>query len=236
MKKNERMFLGIASITLLFFVFSKKKERVRKLNRNYEIMIKEYLRKNYNEDFSGVVQFGIRGGLFKKNGDLEQNDNVVDAWNDTIGFFDSKNKKSFAIAATVDAGLYYQENPMMSQGTFRLVPGHYRYTFGKHFGRDAFRMIDIPARGYRSNTKNKYFVPGQELYVENYPGEFGINLHAKYTSNSVGRSSAGCQVPDADWKSKDWNYFYNYMKDSGQKSFEYYLIEAKDLLKGAVTV
>lgn len=95
--------------------------------------------------------------------------------------------------ATLDAGAYWLEHPMRSDGTAILKGGQYRsaYKLGIHRGYPALTQAER-VTVYRDNNRDNLLdmVEGTEV-----SGLFGINIHkAGESSTQVGKWSAGCQV------------------------------------------
>ena len=57
------------------------------------------------------------------------------------------------------------------------------------------------------------------------------NIHAGGASEYVGPNSAGCQVIWGGWEGAPWQAFINAIDDSGQTSFDYYLVDGWKLGK-----
>jgi len=171
--------------------------------------------------------WGVRGAVPYENSPagvylLTLKENVVNAWNDTLGVMGS----SFAIyKGTVDPGLPYTEDPVNSAGCAHLKDGYYTYVLGDHKGHEALVQggpVDIWRDADEDSTED-----ASELDESGY---FGINIHAG-SGDEVDDWSAGCQVVWSanGWSGPQWTDFLNRVKSSGQPSWTYYLLSAADV-------
>lgn len=154
-------------------------------------LIKAMHRKGYSlfENDSKPFNLNIIG--------VRSSDMTPDKFNDSISILWKWNGSwnIYTSPATTDAGLYYLNNPLSSDGTFILAEGQHKglWKKGLHKGYPAFQQ-NKPARGYRDGNKDNRYDLDDSKIVE---GMFGINGHrAKDEGHStvVGRWSAGCQV------------------------------------------
>ncbi|BAZ39399.1 hypothetical protein NIES4101_53520 [Calothrix sp. NIES-4101] len=117
----------------------------------------------------------------------------IDEWNDlrtVIAFEGGKPVIKGAWAATTEPGRYYTQNPLNSQGAFRIAFGQYRsWVVGSHRGNHEALVQAAPVRGYRDRNKD-----GERQGDPVTSGNFGINQHWGGDQGNVGRWSAGCLV------------------------------------------
>lgn len=138
--------------------------------------------------------------------------------------------KGYKSEATTDAGTFWLNQPMRSEGTALLKEGQYlnAYTLGLHNGKYlALTQKLKPVTVYRDYNRDDVldFNNGVEQ-----TGFFGINIHRadiKGTTKYVGQYSAGCQVfADAD----DFNKFIEFAERHKNKYgnvFTYTLIDER---------
>ena len=138
--------------------------------------------------------------------------------------------EGYKAPATTDAGTYWLEKPMQSQGTALLKGGQYvdTYQIDKH--RDKYYAVTqrlkpvVVIRDYDRNNVLDFNNGREET------GMFGINIHkanASGTTKTIDKYSAGCQVfANAD----DFNEFmemaYKQKELYGNK-FTYTLIDER---------
>lgn len=124
-------------------------------------------------------------------------DRTSEAWNDWIclAYLIGDRWCWFPMPATTDPGLYWRQHPMNLKGTAILKEGQHRGAFklGLHRGKEALvqaRELTV----YRDADRDEELDVGGEEET----GWFGINLHRAAEagpSTTVGKWSAGCQVP-----------------------------------------
>lgn len=124
-----------------------------------------------------------------------------DRWNDTCVLVTNKGEVLSSYWATCEPGRYYTENPMNSQGAFRLAADYYHkdgWKLGQHFGRPALEQANT-LFGYRDANRN--FV-SEENEATEAPEESKVNIHNCGVRNGngldggeyVSKWSAGCCV------------------------------------------
>ena len=87
-------------------------------------VITDYLKKTYNVTLTTEwVIFGIRGCTPDGDGDLMENTQVFNKYDDTIGIINSEERKVYI--GTVEPGKKYTVSPMNANGAFYLKNGLY---------------------------------------------------------------------------------------------------------------
>jgi len=134
---------------------------------------------------------------------------------------------------TTDAGLYWLENPMVSEkGCALLVPNQYRgvYKLDKHKGEyTALCQRNGKVDVYRDNDRDRILDYNESTIDSGY---FGINIHRSHPNKvreNVGKYSAGCQVFQ---NPKEFDEFIEICKKQSEmysNSFSYTLLKIKDL-------
>lgn len=191
-------------------------------------VITDYLRKTYNVTLATEwVIFGIRGATPDGDGDLMENTQVFNKYDDTIGIINSEERKVYI--ATVEPGKKYTVSPMNPNGAFYLKNGLYQVVRAKHFGNDAFNIFaKYPkgaVEGYRDISRK-----GKPDKSRIFTDGTGIDIHAGGESlDDIGGWSAGCQVLYKTWKSKEWIEFRDTLYKSRQKTFLYCLLDYSEI-------
>lgn len=133
---------------------------------------------------------------------------------------------------TTEPGTYYMRKELINKkGTAILVPGQYRgcWQLALHNGKYKALCQKKPVKVYRDGNKDdKYDLKPETIDT----GIFGINIHRSnktFTSNTVDKYSAGCQVFN---NSNDFQAFIRLcekQKELYGNSFTYTLINEEDL-------
>ena len=186
--------------------------------------------------------FNKKGYKFFENGNYNLNIIGVRCENTTPNSFDDylmciykvNNQwvwKEYII--TTDAGLYWLENPMVSEkGCALLVPNQYRgaYKLDKHKGQyTALCQRNAKVDVYRDNDRDRVLDYNESTIDSGY---FGINIHRSHPNkviDNVGKYSAGCQVFQ---NPKEFDEFIKICKKQEEiysNSFSYTLLKIKDL-------
>jgi hypothetical protein len=160
-------------------------------------IVKDFATDLYDLHFNEMLFICIRGVIIR-DGKFVFNENKTDEWNDTVWVFDKGWDQPYD--GTVDAGLFWIQNPMGKEGAVHILPGLTTLRRGNHRGREAFVQTgDVLV--YRDTTKK-----GTWEHRDMTGGSSrGINLHAAHDLKNVGRDSAGCSVPKLLWGSVEWN-------------------------------
>lgn len=188
--------------------------------RDFDLHYKEY------------VIFGMRGVTYNNKTGFVPNDDDIDEFNDTLIVMRKKSDGSMEwhpFRCTMDPGWYWIKTPMQPGGAARLEPGLYVYMKGYHFQHRAFVQFQKVAVRRDSNLNG--------IWEEAEPvqhGFFGINIHAKYTKDVVGKTSAGCTAIDSPWTGKLWKKFRDLLYNSGQLRYMYVVLsddQRKEILE-----
>lgn len=125
--------------------------------------------------------------------------------------------------ATVDPGAYYTTRPANSRGTAHLCDGGpYQYAVGKHRGKPGLVQVG-EFKLWRDADRDGGQDPAE---IGRWESGNGINIHRGGTTRSVGRYSAGCQVIPLAY----WPGFWRVIEESGQRQFQYWLLDGSKLL------
>lgn len=164
---------------------------------------------------------GVRSDITKAN-----------SFDDKIfAFYENKdgNWEGKSFPATTDAGTFWLQNPMNSQGTALLKEGQYlnSHKLGLHRGQYKALVQQNPVIVIRDYDRNAVldFNNGKE-----FKGLYGINIHranATGTTKTIDKYSAGCQVFS---NAEDFNYFLQLAeasKDRYGNNFTYTLIDER---------
>jgi hypothetical protein len=164
---------------------------------------------------------GVRSDITKAN---SFDDKIFVFYENKYGDWEGK-----SFPATTDAGTYWLQNPMNSQGTALLKEGQYpnSHKLGLHRGQYKALVQQSPVTVIRDYDRNAVldFNNGRE-----FTGLYGINIHRASsigTTKVIDKYSAGCQVfSNAD----DFAYFLQLAeasKDRYGNNFTYTLIDER---------
>lgn len=151
-----------------------------------------------------------------------------DIWNDVLIFYYRPERKLYLDLGTTDPGKYYIDNPMRRDGAAHLAEIFQKHiwSIGKHGrmgtrGRHTAFVQGGRAVSLWRDTNKDYKITQSDVYIEVSYGN-GINMHSTYNdTDSIGKSSAGCQV----WKDMNsLQKIINICKDNGQELFSYLLM------------
>jgi len=187
--------------------------------------VEEIASSKYGLHFKDWVIVGLRGFTYDKKKGFIANSDAIDEFNDTLILLRT-GKKGLEFEChrcTMDPGWYWIRAPMVPGGAARLEPGLYIYQKGLHRGNKAFTQFQKVAVRRDRNLDG--------IWTEAEPvqhGFFGINIHASYTKDVVGVSSAGCTVIAGGWSSKIWKRFRDTLYNSGQLRFPYLVLSDKE--------
>jgi hypothetical protein len=131
------------------------------------------------------------------NPDGTKNSNKIDQWND-LRFVVEVSQSGLVIVnlcklATCEPGKHWIDNPMNSNGTFRIAYDKqwFAWSVGRHGSRQYPALVQVEEiDGYRDSDRNGSW-SGETLMSGDY---MGVNIHHGYDSEFVGQMSAGCQV------------------------------------------
>jgi hypothetical protein len=159
-----------------------------------------------------------------KNPDTwEPSTGALNTWDDVRCVIRNNGEILMSAEASTEPGKYYTENPMNSNGAFRIAFGNYQdaWKIGKHHEQLALVQCGT-LKGYRDLNKD-----GKRTDDKIYEGDdFGVNQHT--TNNApelVGQWSAGCLVgryPETHAK------FMEICKNMGREKFDTTVIAADD--------
>jgi len=171
-----------------------------------------------------VNVFGIRSA-----------DSTPDTFNDIVGFACATTSGWLvrAYRATTDPGLFYLRNPMNTEGTGIVVPGHYpdSHVIGKHKGQYTALVQSGPVKMYRDKNKDDKFDMTPENIVEGT--NFGMNIHRAnpaQASTVVDKWSAACQVVAGPNNFEELIGFCLVHKALYENKFSYTLFDQKEVL------
>lgn len=173
---------------------------------------------------AGVLNlFGVRGARPASADSIEVIWNIKNRYLDTVGTFGTVLR---LFPATVDPGATWTKHPSNPKGAAHLVPGHWRYQLGLHKGRPALvQAAPVTVRRDRDRDGRP------EMDEPRDTGWFGINFHSGGDRPTIDAWSAGCQViPRAHWTA-----FYTLCATSGQKQFDYFLLDGNLFAKWVET-
>ena len=191
-------------------------------------VITDYLKKTYNVTVSNdYMIFGIRGCTPDKDGDLMDNKQVFNHYDDTIGILNDKER--FVYTGTVEPGKKYTITPMNPAGAYYLKNGLYVACRAIHFGHDAFNIYSKYPKGnlegYRDTQRNGFPDRGK-IFLDGS----GVDIHAGGKDiNNIDGWSAGCQVVFGDWNSKEWKEFKDTLYKSKQANYIYCLLDYAEI-------
>lgn len=193
------------------------------IESTYKIKVKE----NY-------VIVGISGCVPDMHGDLMDNTQVHNKYDDTIGWLTANER--YLVKGTVHPGKKYTQLPMNKDGAFYLKNGLYQAIKARHFGQEAFNIFGkYPiggVEGYRDTARKGIHPLIQNPKAKIYKDGTGIDIHAGGNNeNSVDGASAGCQVILGDYNSPAWLGFKEPLYKSKQKIFLYCLLNYSDIKK-----
>lgn len=151
--------------------------------------------------------------------------NTPNDYNDAIGVFGTELR---LFTGSVDPGSTWTLRPSNPNGCAHLLNGHWRYQLGPHRGKPALVQAG-PVKVWRDRDRDHARDPHEMVDT----GWFGINIHAGGVSPDVDAYSAGCQVIHGGWAGKPWKTFYGLCKASGQRTFDYYLVDGAGLAEFA---
>jgi hypothetical protein len=169
---------------------------------------------------------------------IRSNDQTPETFDDAIIFFryDGLKWDWMQCDGTTDPGLYYLKNPLRSDGTIIMMPGHYPnlYKRGHHKSEEAFRQIGS-AMYIRDNNKDGYLdlalmnVPGKPFVADNVYTNLH-DAHEQYKLEKIGKYSAGCQVvADSDEFDIALSWGNDQVKHCGVNKFNYTLLLESEL-------
>ena len=164
---------------------------------------------------------GVRSDITKAN---SFDDKIFVFYENKYGDWEGK-----SFPATTDAGTYWLQNPMNSQGTALLKEGQYpnSHKLGLHRGQYKALVQQSPVTVIRDYDRNAVldFNNGRE-----FTGLYGINIHRASsigTTKVIDKYSAGCQVFS---NAEDFAYFLQLAeasKDRYGNNFTYTLIDER---------
>lgn len=180
------------------------------------------------------VIIGISGCVPDMHGDLIDNVQVHNKYDDTIGWLTANER--YLVKGTVHPGKKYTQAPMNKNGAWYLKNGLYQAVRAKHFGQDAFNIFAKhpigSVEGYRDTARKGIHPLIQNPKAKVYRDGTGIDIHAGgEDENNVAGHSAGCQVLLGDWNSPAWLGFKEPLYKSKQKIFLYCLFDYSDIKK-----
>jgi lysozyme len=173
----------------------------------FNSIIEQY-KKDIGQD--AVFLIGVRGYYRDSMGKKGVNDRGI--YDDALVWINQKTGFIATYNGNCDPSAYRKGRGRGAEkGMASLKAGAWRYKTGLHRGYEAFRQA-APVTVIRDGIDFNY----------EDTGDFGINIH----SGSVnGTSSLGCQTLPVD----QWDDFkktgYKLLKDAGQKTFCYILVE-----------
>jgi hypothetical protein len=186
-------------------------------NKKFIDWLKQYNNKPLPEWDDYVNIIGIRN-------DLDQD---LDVFNDVILL--QMGEDIYSFKGTTDPGKYWTGNATKEwgvAGVAHLLEGWYpkTYCLGNHMGEKALVQYGAPVTVWRDVDKDYIYDPEVDTVQTGY---FGINIHyTKYGPEFIGRWSAGCQVIQ---HREDWEMFINSVIASGEKWFNYLLLNIKEI-------
>lgn len=202
---------------------------------SFKKVITDFLKNKYNLTVnSDYVIFGIRGCTPDGDGDLMDNKQTFNKYDDTIGFVNKDGRGVFT--GTVEPGKKYTSAPMNSNGAFYLKNGLYQAVRAKHFGKDAFNIFSKDPKGrvegYRDTARKGVHPLIQDPKAKIFLDGTGIDIHAGGNDiTNIDGWSAGCQVLFGDWNSNAWKEFKETLYKSKQKTFLYCLLDYSEIKK-----
>lgn len=193
------------------------------MNLSIDILKSTLQKKGYKWFYDRPNIIGIRSTL-----------NVPDIFNDILCLVYYENGKEIlrSYPITTEPGVYYQKNPLNSDGCAVLKPGQYfeSYSIGLHQNKPTHKALIQTGKVtvYRDNDKDGV---AEEQGKED-SGLFGVNIHGAMNNTvtqKIGPWSAGCQV-FAIWSQKEEliNICENF-KPITKNKFTYTLIKESDL-------
>lgn len=159
---------------------------------------------------------------------------ATNAFDDELHIFRKLKRgwEDHAYPVTTDPGFFWLKNPMNTSGTAAMVPGQYpdSHGWGRHKGAYEALVQVGNVKVYRDRSGgDKYNYDPNSIIT----GKYGINIHKAGTSSTnVDKWSAGCQVFARE---RDFQEFLNLLKESGQKTFTYTLLNADQISRGLLT-
>lgn len=165
-------------------------------------------------------------GCTSINGELVQNDNAMDVYNDTLLLVETLpngNAQVRSWLGTIDPGRQKSDADVPSGGLAHITFGAHEYVKGFHHHdnqKPALRARNERNRIWRDKAQDGKFTDG-DVVVE---GAFGVNIHAGGRSQThIGDYSQGCinvfGGGDNPWTSDNWlsfrNAAYHYLTTSG---------------------
>ncbi|MBD2194623.1 MULTISPECIES: hypothetical protein [Calothrix] len=168
----------------------------------------------------------------------EAKPNQPDAWNDVRILWQPKEGKVIvSCSATTEPGIKAVNNPMNSNGTFRIgLDTLFKdaWEVGKHITKSSNQLALVQCGevlGYRDANKD-HIRTGDKTYAGS---DFGINQHTTGNSadspapDTVGAWSYGCLV--GKHPSTHYNLFMPACQESGQTKFDTVVIDASKFQK-----
>jgi hypothetical protein len=119
----------------------------------------------------------------------------ADRWNDRAliidhDVFTDTAKIIHNAAATCEPGVFYTVNRMNSEGAFRIKHGQYKaWEIGNHKGQFPALTQCRSISGYRDDNEDGTRTGDCEV-----SGNYGVDVHGGYDTETIGRGSAGCLV------------------------------------------
>lgn len=169
-----------------------------------------------NEIKNIYMQHGIPFENFNIFGIRNTSNSTEDLYNDFIGII--TNDQIHIYKGTTDPGVFYTKNPLNKKGAAHLCLGYHKniWIIGKHANKyDALVQRGGKVKIWRDANKD---FENNDNIIEN--GFFGINCHHGYSTNSIGKMSAGCQVIQ---DKNEFKEFLSLCKQSNKKKFSYFL-------------
>jgi hypothetical protein len=165
---------------------------------------------------------GIRGSIPLDGHTIKNGQDAQNTYNDSVVVYGPTLR---VFQASVDPGATYTEHPDNPQGCAHLLDGSYMYQWGDHKGHLAL-VEASEVRIWRDRNRSGERTADDPVET----GIFGIHIHSGGPGPYVGPWSAGCQVIRSNpaWGGA-WLQFVQLLQQSGQHSFAYTLIDAKDL-------
>ena len=196
-------------------------------------VITDFLQDTYKIKISeAFIIIGISGCTPDMHGDLMDNVQVHNRYDDTIGWLTASER--YFVKGTVHPGKTYTQMPMNKNGAWYLKNGIYKAIKAKHFGQEAFNITGKyptgKVEGYRDTARKGVHPLIQNPKAPVFKDGTGIDIHAGGNNvNAVDGASAGCQVVFGDYSSPAWLGFKEPLYKARQDVYLYGLLDYADI-------